>query len=126
MKLRIHGNSIRLRLNRKEVAQFAASACLDEALEYGAGPEDRLVYGIEASQSAPDVGVRVTGGAIAIVLPAALAQIWTSTDQIEVATSVPLNAERVLSILVEKEFRRLHGACNDPDLYPNPLESQIG
>lgn len=125
MKLRVHGNSVRLRLNRREVAQFAANACLKEALEWGTGPEDRLVYGLEASQSAPDVGVRVNGRAITIIVPAARAQMWTSTDRIEVAANVPLDAEKFLSILIEKEFRRLHGANNDPDLYPNPLESAL-
>jgi hypothetical protein len=123
MKLRIHGNSIRLRLNRREVAQFAANGCLEEAFEWGTGPEDRRVYGLEASQSALDVGVRVSGRATIIILPTALAQVWSSTDRIEVTANVRLNADKLLSILVEKEFRRLHGVNNDPDLYPNPLEA---
>lgn len=123
MKLRIHGNSIRLRLNRREVAQFTANASLEEAMEWGTGPGDRLVYRLEASESALDVGVRVNGWAIAIIVPAVLAQTWASTDRVEIAANVRLNAGKSLSILIEKEFRRLHGANNDPDLYPNPLES---
>ena len=122
MKLRIHENSIRLRLNRKEVAQFAANARLEQALEWGSGPQDRLVYGLEASESASEVTVRCSGQSIVIILPAALAQTWTSSDRVEVAADVSV-AEKHLSILVEKEFRRLHGAKFDPDLYPNPLES---
>ena len=125
MKLRIHGNSIRLRLNRKEVAQFSDRACLEEALEWGTGPDQRLVYGLEASQSAPDVGVRCSERAITIILPAALAHVWTSTDRVEISANVPVAAKN-LSILVEKDFRRMHGANNDPDLYPNPLEAKAG
>jgi hypothetical protein len=65
----------------------------------------------------------VSGRATIIILPTALAQVWSSTDRIEVTANVRLNADKLLSILVEKEFRRLHGVNNDPDLYPNPLEA---
>ena len=125
MKLRIHGNSIRLRLNRREMAQFSASGRLENAFEWGAGGEDRLVFGLEVSQSASNVGFRGSGRAMSVILPLALAQEWINTDQVAVSAAVPLDPERVLSILVEKEFRRLHGANNDPDLYPNPLEASL-
>lgn len=120
--MRIHRNSIRLRLNRREVAQFAAAGRLEEICEWGIGATDRLVYGLESSQSAKDVGVGVTGRAFSVIFPVALAQEWVDTDRVAVCASVPLTSEKCLSILVEKEFRRLHGANNDPDLYPNPLE----
>ena len=125
MKLKIHGNSIRLRLNRREVAQFAVNARIEQAFEWGIGATDRLVYGLESSPGAPDVGVRVTGGAITVILPAALAQEWVNSDRVGVSAEVSLNPEKLLAILVEKEFRRLHGANHDPDLYPNPLESEV-
>jgi len=124
MKLRIHGNSIRLRLNRREVAQFAAAGRLEEALEYGIGAGDRLVYRIESSDSAPALAVRVVGQAITLVLPAAQAQAWTHTDLVGVGADVLLSADKRLTVLIEKEFRRLHGAAYDPDLYPNPLEAK--
>ena len=57
MKLRIHRNSIRLRLNRREVAQFCTVGRLQEAFEYGPGNGDRLVYQIEASNTTPDIAV---------------------------------------------------------------------
>ncbi|MBZ5607571.1 MAG: hypothetical protein LAP38_04890 [Acidobacteriia bacterium] len=124
MKLRIHGNSIRLRLNRREVAQFAAAGGLEEAFEYGGDPGNRLVYRIESSNSAPAIAVRVSNQAISIVLPAALAQAWTNTDRVGVSGDVPLQGDKRMTVLVEKEFRRLHGATFDPDLYPNPLEAK--
>lgn len=124
MKLRICGNSIRLRLNRREVAQFVTAARLEQAFEYGAGSGDRLVYALEASQSAPEVAVRVAGQAITIILPSALAQAWTDTERVGVTADVSLNADKWITVLVEKEFRKMHGANNDPDLYPNPFETQ--
>jgi len=41
-----------------------------------------------------------------------------------VSAEIEFGEGKRLSVLVEKEFRRLHGANNDPDLYPNPLEDQ--
>ena len=124
MKLRIHGNSIRLRLNRREVAQFAAAGCLAETFEYGSDPASRLVYRIESSSNATAVSVRVANQAISIVLPEALTQDCTGTDRVGVSAEVPLSPDRRMTVLVEKEFRRLHGAAFDPDLYPNPLEAK--
>lgn len=122
MKLRIYGNSIRLRLNRREVGEFAATARLEQAFEYGPGAGDRLLYALEASKSAPETAVRVAGQTITIILPVALAQAWTNTERVAVTVDVTLDADKRMTVLVEKEFRRLHGANNDPDLYPNPLE----
>ena len=117
MKLRIHRNSIRLRLYRPEVETFGALGRLEEAFEYGPGPQDRLTYGIEAASDIAAVQVRVSGNRIQIVLPAETAREWTNSDQVQVRAETGM-----MSVLVEKEFRRLHGANKDPDLYPNPLE----
>lgn len=124
MKLRIHGDSIRLRLSRSEVVAFAADGDLEQCCDYGGGAEDRLVYGIEASPEAATVEVRAAANRIKIVLPRLVANDWTGTDRIEVSASVPTAQGKQLKVLVEKEFRRLHGASKDPDLYPNPLEGK--
>jgi hypothetical protein len=61
---------------------------------------------------------------IVIVLPATVAKAWVETDQVAIPGAVALGAGKELAVLVEKEFRRLHGANTDPDLYPNPLEGK--
>ena len=125
MKLRIHGDSIRLRLNRREVAEFAAAGRLEQVCHYGPGADDRLVYALGASESVKNPTIRFTGQAVSVILPRTLALSWTSTDKVQVSAAIPLAAGSCFTILVEKEFRRLHGANNDPDLYPNPLESEL-
>ena len=37
MKLRLHGNSLRLRLNQADVAQFSKTGYLEETVEFGPG-----------------------------------------------------------------------------------------
>ena len=124
MKLRIHDNSIRLRLNRREVAQFASAGQIAETVEFG--PNQRLRYGLESSPDAAGVEARFSGSDIMIVLPGTLAREWAETERVSVQGDQTLCTGKSLAILVEKEFRRLHGATLDPDLYPNPLEAGTG
>ena len=60
-----------------------------------------------------------------ICVPAAIAQDWTGTDRVAIAAKQSMDSQGEIDILVEKEFRRLHGAKFNPDLYPNPLESSL-
>jgi len=122
VKLRIQNNSIRLRLNRREVADFTSGGLLEDTLEY---PSGRLVYGIQSSVDAPRTEVLLDVSSIRIVLPAEVAHDWTDTERVGVSAEIEFGEGKRLSVLVEKEFRRLHGATNDPDLYPNPLEGHI-
>jgi hypothetical protein len=124
MKLRIHGNSIRLRLNRREVAQFAGTGQIAETVEFG--PDQQLRYGLESSPDAARVEARFSGADIMIVLPANAAREWGETERVAVQGDQALGTGKSLAILVEKEFRRLHGATLDPELYPNPLEARTG
>lgn len=52
-----------------------------------------------------------------------MAREWTGTERVGIAAQQSINSHASVEILVEKEFRRLHGAKYNPDLYPNPLES---
>jgi len=121
MKLRIQNNSIRLRLNRREVEAFTKAGSLEEAFEH---PGGKLVYGLRSSD-APRTEVLMGGDSIFIVLPAEVARDWTDTDRVGISDEVEFGQSKRLSVLVEKEFRRLHGVTNDPDLYPNPLEGHV-
>ena len=47
MKLRIHGNSLRLRLNRSDIEHFRQTGILKESLRFG--PDAELGYILEAS-----------------------------------------------------------------------------
>jgi hypothetical protein len=122
MKLKLQGNSIRLRLTRSEVAQFAERGRLQETVEYGPAADQRLIYGVETAD-AESVGVQVNRHGISVVIPRRLATEWAGSDRIGISGEVNLADDKRLDVLVEKEFRRMHGCKNDPDLYPNPLET---
>lgn len=125
MKLRIHDNSIRLRLTRSEIACFASAGAIESTIEFGPAADQQMRYRLESSPDISELGVRFKDHQLTILMPSAEANEWTTGDRVGVRGSHSLNGEKLLEILVEKEFRRLHGAKANPDLYPNPLESSL-
>jgi hypothetical protein len=122
MKLRIHDNSIRLRLSRTEVELFAATGHILEALEFGDLSD--FTYVLEASESQKVVSATHTAHIISITVPHHLAQEWTSTDLVSISGAQPLPDGRELQILIEKDFKCIHkSAEGDEDAYPNPMAS---
>jgi hypothetical protein len=121
MKLKLHGNSIRLQLTRSEVSQFAECGRLEEAFQYGPSSEQRLTYEIESALT-DSICVRANQSVICVVLPKQVAQEWTSSERVGVSGEIQHPDGSRVDVLVEKEFRRMRGGKNNPDLYPNPLE----
>jgi hypothetical protein len=121
MKLRIKGNSIRLRLLRSEVERFAAEGSISEAVHFGA---QSLRYTLIASPSTETIRSRFDNGEIVIEIPADEASSWAESDHVSIAAEQPIGGEN-LSILVEKDFACLDRP-NDPDredAFPNPTEA---
>lgn len=119
MKLRIRGNSIRLRLVQSEVAALREGRAVEErvALEPAA-----LVYSIERAR-----GPRVTArfeveGAVArlvIEVPDAILSDFCDTDRVGFDTQ-----DGALKILVEKDWQCLAPRDEDDpnDAYPHPRQ----
>ena len=125
MKLRIHDNSIRLRLTRSEVARFSTAGRIEATLQFGPDPSQWLTYGLEAVPGAERIGVTGSAQHLIIRIPSAMAREWTGTERVSIAAQYSVHGLGPIELLVEKEFRRLHGANRNPDLYPNPLEQQL-
>ena|SRR5579859_1395014 len=121
MKLRIHENSLRLRLSQSEVAQFSKTGFVEDSINFA--PGSNFAYTLESSSSIPSAQASYQNGWFRIQVPAAAATEWFSTDRVSISGEQPLASGKQLSILVEKDFQCLHGGeQRDPDAYPNPLE----
>jgi len=121
MKLRINGNSIRLRLSRSEVAHFEATGHIEDAVEFG--PLSKFSYGITAVEDSA-LYTSYSGDGIQVKVPGHLAQDWTRTDRVAISAEQPLENNKTLQILIEKDFQCMHKTGDpDADAYPNPLVS---
>ena len=122
MKLRIHGNSLRLRLSQSEVAQFSKTGFVEDSIQFAPGAS--FAYTLESSSSLSAPQALFQNGWLRIQVPA---RRRNGMVQYRTASASPAsnrsNPARLSSILIEKDFQCLHGdEARDPDAYPNPLE----
>ena len=121
MKLRIQGNSLRLRLSQSEVAQFSKTGFVEDSTQFA--PDVRFAYSIESSSSLSTPLASYQDHWLRIQIPAAAAKDWFTTDRTGISAEQSIEEGKMLSILIEKDFQCLHGGeQRDPDAYPNPLE----
>ncbi|MBP9186277.1 MAG: hypothetical protein KBE91_01140 [Bacteroidia bacterium] len=118
MKIRIKGNSIRLRLTQTEVANFAQHGQIIEQTEF---INATFSYVLKSSNDVSNPTATLNNNTITLQVPAAIANNWTSTNLIGFDTKQPLNNGNELFILVEKDFVCLDNTLEDQsDNYPNP------
>jgi hypothetical protein len=121
MKLRIQGNSLRLRLSQSEVAQFSKTGFVEDSVQFGPGA--KFAYTLESSSVIPVAQVSFQNGWLKFQIPASVGAEWFTTDRVGISADQPIESGKHLSILIEKDFQCLHGEVErDPDAYPNPLE----
>jgi hypothetical protein len=124
MKLRIHGNSLRLRLNQSEVAQFSKTGFVEDSIQFAPGAS--FAYTLESLSRLNAPQALYANGGLRIQVPGADAIDWVRTDRVGISGEQPLEPGKCLSILIEKDFQCLHGdEVRDPDAYPNPLEEIV-
>ncbi|RZK11366.1 MAG: hypothetical protein EOO56_29055 [Hymenobacter sp.] len=111
MKLRLEENSVRLRLSAAEVAQFAQTGRVAYTIAFGPLPGQTLLYALKqlpVSSEAAAVQVRYDAGALAVEVPAALAQEWTGTEKNGFSAQIVVAEGRKLRILIEKDLDCRH------------------
>ena len=121
MKLRIRGNSIRLRLKRGEVDQLAAGNRIVDETDF---PGALFGFSLELSDD-DDMEASFDSGRIAVSMPREIIPEWADTDLVTLYSEQELSGGGVLKILVEKDFSCLepghHRNCeDDEDTYPHP------
>ncbi len=113
MKLRFRENSLRLRVNRREVQDLASGATLEEAVLFPG--ETRLSYVLRQSDSdQPEASF--TSGVIRILAPQNGILEWAKSDQIGMYFEVGANGS-ALKIAIEKDLECLDGPPEERDPY---------
>ena len=115
MKLRIKGNSLRIRLTQGEVARLAEQRQCRETMALAAGS---LNYEVRASDGIDRPEAILEQSDIVVILPAGLVDAWAHSDEITIA-----GEHGPLRIVVEKDFACLapREGEDDADAYPHPL-----
>ena len=115
MKLRLQGNSLRLRLTRSEVVRLNGHGTVEEAASFGSGGS--LIYRIQGRTGTEPLHADFSGGAITVLVPTETVRVWASGDEVGMYAE-----DGALRIAIEKDFRCLTRAGEEPDAYPHPTE----
>lgn len=121
MKLRIKGNSLRLRVSQPELRQLLAEGRVEETIHFGNAPDARLTYAlIQRPIARAGATVEYQAGAVTVVLSHAYATDWLHNNEVGIYAEIDTPAGP-LGVSIEKDFACLDGdEPVDPDAFPNP------
>ena len=126
MKLRIKGNSLRLRVTRLELAELQHGKPVAEIIHFGPELGQSLRYSLAAQPLPVPITVEFQENAIAVTLAQAQLEEWSSEDQVGVYASLDLGSAGLLDVAVEKDFKCLDSRGEqDEDAFPNPLAGKV-
>src|SRR5258708_30421446 len=122
MKLRIKGNSIRLRLGQSEVQRLATDGMVEESTVFGPAEEERLGYAVYASAESCDISASFADRRIVIRVPLNAIHRWVTTDQVGIHAIQRTGGDKELQILIEKDFQCIDIVPSESqeDAFPNP------
>jgi hypothetical protein len=124
MKLRIKGNSIRLRLGRSEVSDLVTNGAVEESTTFDFSGRQRFEYKLLATSDVSSVSATFVDGCLTVRIPTELAAHWGSTDQIGIEATQAASANSSLRILIEKDLECLDAPPEESQADAFPRSSQ--
>ena len=120
MKLRIKGNSLRLRLTRPEVTRLRDEGLVEESADFGTGAI--LVYRLQSVATPGSLRADFHDGTISVVIPSETADAWAISDEVVIAAQAG-----ALQISIEKDFRCLTRSDEEGerDAFPHPADLPV-
>jgi hypothetical protein len=115
MKLRLQSNSLRLRLGKSEVARLLDQGAVEETVSFQAGVN--LIYRIQSHPNAETLRAAFETGTITVNVPTDTAEAWAAGDEVGFYAQ-----DGGLKIAIEKDFRCLTRAEEEPDAFPHPTD----
>jgi len=120
MKLRIRGNSVRLRITQTESDLIRAGKPVTGVTNFGGGRH--LTYRLAMDPAVGEISAAYSDDMITVSLPPGEVRRWTNTDLVSLAGEQPVDESGTLSILVEKDFHCLAPRADEDesDMFPHP------
>ena len=119
MKLRIQGNSLRIRIRQQELADLNSLGQVVEAVTIGVTPAERLEYALVTADT-DSLSVSFVDQRITVHLPVGIVTEMVETDRVGIASEVTIAAHQMLAVRVEKDFKCLTPRDEDTDAFPHP------
>jgi hypothetical protein len=121
MKVRILGNTIRLRIKMHEAGAIRETGSIEEVLEFGPAETEQLRFRLITGEEA--YAIDQQGMRISVTVPRTVIDEWTSTDLVGFEETITTSKGREITVLIEKDFACLDGEREEEEgSYPNPME----
>lgn len=103
MKLRILGDSLRLRLSKSDVKTFAETGRVHDVIRFGGGAQ--MTYALEHADATEALSASFGDAEVVVRMPSSMARAWADTDAITLQASQAIEGDDTLALLVEKDFK---------------------
>jgi hypothetical protein len=121
MKLRIKGNSIRIRLSKIEVDELAAGSSLYDNTYFGT---NTFGYSVQPVNNGGDLSASFANNIITLNVPKALLKEWPTNSVVGFESKMPIENSGHLQLLLEKDFKCLDKTTEDQsDFFDNPSKT---
>lgn len=122
MKIRIKGNSVRLRLSKTEVAKLAKDGVVTEQTDF---PESIFTYSLVLADSVDKINASYANNHIRLELSKQLGLEWPNNTIVGFDAQLQMANGKSISLLIEKDFQCIDNTMNEDqtDNYENPLQS---
>jgi hypothetical protein len=121
MKLRIKGNSLRLRVSRSELDLVSNGQRVQETIYFGPESDASLTYALEWDEVIAQTTVKYESHTVTVQIPSNLARNWGTSDLVGLSGHIDLGSVGILEVLVEKDFACFDRSdATDEDTFPNP------
>jgi hypothetical protein len=123
MKLRIRGNSVRIRVSQSELTQLGESGAAEDVVRFS--PETELRYRVEVRAKGA-VQAEFGDSVLRVLVPKKEVDRWLEPEQVAIEGSQAVGGGERLRILLEKDYTCLapRGDEDDSDLFANPEKSR--
>ncbi|MFT5723636.1 MAG: hypothetical protein ACI9JN_000753 [Bacteroidia bacterium] len=115
MKIRINGDTIRLRLSQTEVAEIGKFNPVAQTTDFG---DTQFTYSLDTHITPLPISATYADNHMRISINQNIAALWANSDEVGISS----NAAVKPSILIEKDFQCLtvRAGEDESDLFENP------
>jgi len=129
MKLRIKGDSLRLRISPREMSRLLVSGRIEETIRFGPGRDAKLTYALSTNSGDLVPGAAMTvqyqAQEVVVTMDAAQARAWAEGAEVGLYANINTGGGQ-LEVAVEKDFACLDkGEPENHDTFPHPNKGSV-
>jgi hypothetical protein len=109
------------------VQRIAEQGRVEEVIEFGLQPHQRICYALQSDAQANDIYATFENSTITVHVPEQAVKTWAHSNQVGLQKDQFLSEEKSLKILIEKDFQCLtpRPGEDESDNYPHP-DASVG